>query len=253
MTQNRSPKQLAKLVAYLLERRPDEFGLVANADGYFRVKEVLKAITEEEGWKYVRRSDLDEILLTMPSPPFEISDPFIRGIHRGQLPPSLVVDALPKLLYLCMRRKAHPFAMEKGVFPSAHPQIVLSSDRELALRIGKRIDSHPVLLSVHVDKSLKEGVVYRQVGQSLFVTDFLPASCLMGPALPKEKPEAAKPPPLAQAEAPRLSGSFFLDLNSEPGARAKAKDHLSSRQAVRKKKGKKKGEKWVREAPPWRR
>jgi putative RNA 2'-phosphotransferase len=253
MTQNRSAKQLAKFLSYLLERRPDEFGLVADDNGYFRIKDVLKAINEEQGWTYVRRSHLNEVSLSVPNPPFEISDPFIRGINRERLAAARPVDTLSKLLYICVRQKAHPVAMEKGLFPSGNPKIVLSSDRELALRIGKRIDAQPVLLSVHVEKSLKEGVVYGQVGQSLFVTDFIPPSCLMGPALPKEKPEAAKPPPSAEAESPQLPGSFFLDLSSEPAARAKSKGHLSSRQKMQRNKGKKKDEKWVREVPPWRR
>lgn len=254
MAQTRSPKQLAKLLTYILERRPDEFGLVADGDGYLRIKEMLKAITEEQGWKHVRRFHLDEVLLTLPNPAFEISEGLIRGINREHLPPLQAVDTFPKLLYVCVRTKAHPFVMEKGLFPSGHPQIVLSSDREMALRIGRRIDSHPVLLSVHVETSLKEGVAYRQAGQSLFLTDFIPPSCLMGPALPKEKPEAAKRPPPTKPEAAKLPGSFFLDLSAEPGLRGKPKDRFSSGNETRRKKGKKKrSEKWAREVPPWRR
>jgi putative RNA 2'-phosphotransferase len=253
MTQNRSAKQLAKFLSYILERRPDEFGLVADDNGYFRIKEVLKAINEEEGWRHIRRSHLNEVLLSLSNPSFEISEPFIRGVNREQLAARRAVDHLPKLLYICVRQKAHAVAMEKGLYPSGSPKIVLSSDRELALRLGKRIDSEPVVLSVHAEKSLKEGVIYHQAGQNLFVTDFIPPSCLMGPPLPKEKPEAAKPAPLAEAEPQRLPGSFFLELNSEPGAHAKAKGRLSSRQEIRRKKGKRKEEKWVREVPPWRR
>ena len=253
MTQNRSAQQLAKFLSYVLERRPDEFGLVADDSGYFRIKDLLKAINEEQGWRHVRRSHLNEILLSLPNPPFEISDPFIRGLNREQLPAARTVETFPKLLYICVRQKAHPVALEKGLFPSGNPSVVLSSDRELALRLGKRIDSQPVLLSVHVEKCLNAGIVFRQAGQSLFLTDFIPPSCLMGPPLPRDKPQVAKPAPSAKVEPERLPGSFLLNLGREPGARSKTRNDLGTGEGTRKKKGKRKGEKWVREVPPWRR
>ena len=74
MGRKQSTKQLAKFIGYMLGRQPDEFGLVLEHDGYVKIKELLKTLSEEEGWRYVRRSDLNEILLTLPDPPFEIHD-----------------------------------------------------------------------------------------------------------------------------------------------------------------------------------
>ena len=44
MAVQRAPKQLAKFFDYVLSRRPDEFGLVLDADGFVRIKEFLKAV-----------------------------------------------------------------------------------------------------------------------------------------------------------------------------------------------------------------
>ena len=44
MSLQRSPKQLAKLIDYILSRRPDEFGLVPDKDGYVKIKDLLKAV-----------------------------------------------------------------------------------------------------------------------------------------------------------------------------------------------------------------
>ena len=65
MNLQRSPKQLAKLLDYILSRRPDEFGLVTDADGYIKIKELLKAVNEEDGLGYVRRAHLNEIFLQL--------------------------------------------------------------------------------------------------------------------------------------------------------------------------------------------
>ena len=52
MTKQNSAKQLAKLIDYILSRRPDEFGLVTDAHGFIKIKELLKAINEEETHQY---------------------------------------------------------------------------------------------------------------------------------------------------------------------------------------------------------
>jgi len=64
---------------YILARRPDEFGLVTDKEGFIKVKDLLKALSEEEGLSYVRRAHLDEILITLPDPSFEIVGNTIRA------------------------------------------------------------------------------------------------------------------------------------------------------------------------------
>ena len=53
-------ESLAKLLSYILCRRPDEFGLVLDDAGRLPVKELLWALVQEEGWGYVRRSHLGD-------------------------------------------------------------------------------------------------------------------------------------------------------------------------------------------------
>ena len=46
-------ESLARLLVYILCRRPDEFGLVLDATGRLPVRELLWALAQEEGWGYV--------------------------------------------------------------------------------------------------------------------------------------------------------------------------------------------------------
>jgi putative RNA 2'-phosphotransferase len=96
MGKPKSPQSLAKLITYILGRRPDEFGLVTDTEGFVKIKELLKALTEEEGWKYVRRFHLDEILYSLADPPFEILGKQIRAKRRDQLVRPNPVQKLPK-------------------------------------------------------------------------------------------------------------------------------------------------------------
>jgi len=50
------------MLVYMLGHRPDEFGLVPDSEGFIPYKELLQAIHEEEGWRYVRRSHINEVL-----------------------------------------------------------------------------------------------------------------------------------------------------------------------------------------------
>jgi len=250
MLKQKSPQRLSKLIAYILERRPDEFGLVVDQKGYVKVKELLKAVHEEAGWKYVRRSHLDEILITVSDPPFEISDQFIRARHREHLPDKVLIRNPPKLLYTCIRRKAYPYVTDKGIFPLGYPQVILSSSRELAVRMGKRIDPSPVLLTVQVDQSVAKGIVYLQAGETLYLAEFIPAGCFTGPALPKEKAIPQKAQAMDQPSEQRPAGSFFLEKKDNI-ARVPPRYQSKVSKKIDRKKTKKDRRK--REPPPWRR
>lgn len=87
MDKTRSPQNLAKMLAYVLGRRPDEFGLIPDAEGFVKIKDLLKALHEEAGWGYVNESHLRQVLITVPAPAFEIDAQRIRARLRESLPP----------------------------------------------------------------------------------------------------------------------------------------------------------------------
>jgi putative RNA 2'-phosphotransferase len=254
MHRTKSPQTLAKFIAYILERRPDEFGLVTDKEGFVKIKELIKAITEEKDWKYVRRFHLDEILYTLPSPPFEIFDKHIRAKRRDRLPEALLTRDPPKLLFTCIRKRAYPSVLDKGISPARHQRVILAADRKLAERIGKRADQEPVVLTVHVQKSVASGVMFYQAGELLFLSEFIPPGCFSGPPLPKEKTETKKTEKLDTAAQPKAAGSFLVGINNLADHRRSAGGRSQKSKLDRKgpKKPIKK-QKLKRERPPWRR
>lgn len=253
MSIQRNPKQLAKLIDYILGRRPDEFGLVLDADGFVKIKELLKAINEEESFRYVRRAHLDEILLTVPDHAFEISDNLIRSKFRDRLPQRGYAMHPPKLLYTCVRRKAYPHVHEKGIRPTGYSQIILSSSRKMAERMGRRVDHSAVMLTVQVQNSVDQGVVFLQAGENIFLADFIPAPCFTGPPLPKDKPAGKQPDAPDARQEKQPAGGYFIDMSDRlAGTVPKSKRNPSP--ADLKPGGKRtKKHKRKRERPPWRR
>jgi putative RNA 2'-phosphotransferase len=253
MQQPKALRKLAKVLEYVLGRRPDEFGLVPDPEGYVRIKDLLKALSEEEGWRHIRRASLNEILVSLPEPPVEIRENLIRARDRSHLvvpdPEGPPAGDLPPLLYTCVRKKAHPVVMEEGVPPMGHhPRVVLSSSPETARRIGRRFDAEPVLLTVQTARAREAAVAVHRAGETLYLSDPLPPEVFTAPPLPKQKPEAEKAKKERKekpaSERDPTPGSFVLEFGRE---REKGSgDRLSKRDRKRKEMAKDKEKKRAR-------
>jgi putative RNA 2'-phosphotransferase len=241
------------MLAYVLGRRPDEFGLIPDADGFVRIKDLLKALHEEDAWGYVNLSHLNEALLSVPGAPFEIRESGIRCLDRERLGHGVTATELPKLLYAWIRRRAYAHVHAEGIRPSSHPQVVLVADRNLADRMGRRIDRDPVILTVNVRCAREAGVKFAPSGEGLFLSDPIPVDCFSGPPLPREKPaDADKPMSENAARRPPMPGSFALDAEKAASAHVphSLKRRMEKGQKIDRKRFKQ--EKWSRDKPPWK-
>lgn len=207
----RSLKKLASLILYILERRPDEFGLIPDNEGYVKIKSLLWAVNEEEGFKYVRLYHIDDIFASLPGFQIEIKDPLIRAKNIDNLPKQVMAVNPPKLLYTCVRKKAHVFVLEKGIHPVGNERVVLSATKEMAERIGKRFDPSPVLLTVHLQKALDAGVIFYSSGE-LYCSDLIPPACFTGPPPPKQKEEPKQAEKQFESTPKRMPGSYILNI-----------------------------------------
>lgn len=215
-------RQFSKLLSYILGRRPFEFGLAPDENGFVSMQTLLKAIHEEEGWRHIRASHFQELLLREKDVSIECAGNRIRAVTRVDLPKQTIATDPPKLLYVCIRRKAHAHVFENGIAPAAYSRVVLSSDREMALRIGMRIDDKAVLLTVNTGKSKSQGVIFYHIGGTLYTADKIPAECFTGPAPAQERePKALVPAPVVSP--PHTPGSFILDVQKETAPPGKVK------------------------------
>lgn len=241
-------QQLAKFLTYILGRRPDEFGLVTDPDGFVTMKSLLQALGEEEGWRYVRKKDIEALSWMLPEVPLEMDGNRIRTKDPTHLPVPQVKINLPKLLYICVRRRAWPVVATRGlgVEDPEKPAIVVTADQEMALRRGRRIDPEPVLLTIHTSTSQEMGALFKQYGETLYLTSYVPADGISGPPLPKEELQRKKEKPKA---GPQTPGSFVL----KPKTHSDGQDDLFQDSPGRSRDQRRRKEKeWQREKPPWR-
>ncbi len=208
-------KKQARFLIYILGLRPDEFGLVPDREGYVKIKELLKAVHEEDGWRSFRLTNINEMLVSLPDPPLEISENRIRAKDTQQIPKRVSPENLPKLLFTFARPKALYTIIEKGILPMGRKHVILSPDKSMAKRIGNRIHASPALLTVSVENAIQQGTLFLQAGEDLFLARSIPPGCFKAPSLPKEPRVTKSKEPAKPKERDKTPGSFFPDL-SEP-------------------------------------
>jgi putative RNA 2'-phosphotransferase len=205
---------LGSLMSFILGRKPDEFGHVPDSEGYLTYKELLWAIHEEPGWSYVRQGHIHEVLMGKGISLFEWDENRIKALERHW---SIDLEALdltvPKILYVCVRRKAHAYVMEQGM--KSERYLVLSPDWDMALRIGRRRDRKPVMLEVMTGPAQEQGIPFYSFGQ-LFLATEIPHRFISGPPVSKEADEKKQPEKAVQAPPDFLAGTFMLDANRDP-------------------------------------
>ncbi len=233
-------KDLAKIIDYILLRRPDEFGLFPEDDGSLPVKELLWALHEEPGWSYVRPSHLKELVYSGIPVNFSLHETAIRPNS-----PSLFVLAPsipPLLLFHGARRQAYPAIFKHGVRPGGRAYVALATTEEMALRIGSRRDAEPVLLTVHAARAHEAGHQFVRCGGLLYLVKEIPPLFVAGP--PPDHVQAParaanKPAEGVDREVWQTPGSFLLDPSRIPG---RGKKEVDWKRRVRQERRRRKGE-----------
>lgn len=209
-------RKLAKFMGYVLGRRPDEFGLVLDPEGFVKIKTLLQGLQGDPEWRHIRQGHLQMVMVTERPAPIEIREDRVRAIGRDHLPAVEPAGTLPKLLYTAVRRRAYAVVHAKGIRPAGEPHVVLAIAPQLAERMGRRSDNDPVVLTVKVEAAAAAGVAFERYGETLFLAGFIPEGTFSGPPLPKVPPPV-KAPAAETPVRPKTPGSYFPDMSTLAG------------------------------------
>lgn len=225
----RERERLKGFVTYVLGRNPYEFGLVPDEEGFVKKKDLIKAIQEERDWGHVRQSSLEELLVALPDPGIEMDDLRIRAQDRQHLAMPGICETIPKLLFIGIRSRAHRHVLGNGIKPyEGERHVLLSSDRDMAERIGRRRDPNPVMVTINTQEAENQGVLFLSAGETIFLAREIPLKCFTAPPLAAEETEGTKSQ--KKKENPRkntfMPGSFIPDFTGsrDKGARGPKED-----------------------------
>lgn len=212
--QQHKEQNLVKMLVYVLGVAPGEFGLVPDEEGWVPVKELLKALHEQEGWRGVREAMLRDAAARLAPGDLELAENRMRCLSRRP-PRPLWGCETPAHLYLGLKPRAWPVVSRRGLEARPGAPILLAAQQEDALRLGRRRGPEPLLITVQAYQATDQGVVFAQIAEGMFFCDWLPADCLMGPRVEEHTaPRKTKPKPERKSPAlpppEQMPGSFVV-------------------------------------------
>lgn len=231
----RKVDNLSRLMSYILGNRPDEFGLVPEKEGYITIKEFLKAINEELNMAYVRESHLREVLLNDRNGIFEINGKKIRSTKRNFNPVDRDQDPAPPpiTLYKGAKRKTYPYILKSGLLPGSKEHVVMTKDKDLAIRIARRLDQKPIIIEIKTGGAIENGITFFPFGDFIYLADRVPVQFISGPPLSKDLPPKKE---TIGKEGEITPGSFILKVERDPDLRRRksAEKRIGWRKEVKK-------------------
>jgi putative RNA 2'-phosphotransferase len=238
--------KIGKILEYVLLRRPDEFLLVPDENGNYSFREVLKALSEKKDLSWITKAKINFWINSSPDALITFKEPNFIGCAKKAIPPlPEKTQNLPGELYTCIRKKAWPHVLEKGL-DYKEKKIILFSSKEKAIAKGKRIDPEPVLLFVSTKTALEKGVCFEKFMDEIFLADRLEPQMFKGPSLDKTI-QKIKQKKNTKKEEVKTFGSFSVNPEHVfPEAKAVNK---GSWQKNKKKLRKQKNKLWPDEMP----
>ena len=166
---NASHADLSRLVSLVLRHKPWLFELELGDDGWVDLDDVVAALrSAEPKWADVDAQMIEAMVETGAKRRHEIVDGRIRAIYGHSVPfrMSGAPGVPPDMLYHGTSPKAWESIRTSGLVPSGRQFVHLATDLEMAVEVGRRKSSTPVVLLVSAASAHAEGVAFWAAGRS---------------------------------------------------------------------------------------
>jgi putative RNA 2'-phosphotransferase len=166
--------RLSKLLALMLRHRPDQFGIVLDAEGYAEIREVLSAVRTR-----IAAATLEDLVAVVETIEpekrrYSLDEGEIRAnyghsvagriAHEACAPPDTLLHGTPVTALQRIR--------EQGLLPMRRQYVHLTTHPDLATRIGARHGT-PRLLTVDAARAHADGVVFYRANDAFWLTDHI--------------------------------------------------------------------------------
>ncbi len=174
--------KLSKEISYVLRHAPWEYELELDEEGFVPVVQLIHALNESGEYKEtITKDDILHIIKISEKKRHELKDGKIRALYGHTVPSHIRKEPVvpPDILYHGTSHKAYEIIMDSGLKPMSRQYVHLSTDTDTAVRVGKRRDKKPVILTVDAKRAYADGVVFYSSGyEKVILADFVPAKYL---------------------------------------------------------------------------
>ncbi len=219
------PKTLAKTLDYIAWRSPAEYGLFWDPGGTMPWKDFYWALQEDVSMRFVRQSTIRELALLGIELPFALDGTMLRLRPEFVLPPYPPAYDLPGRLYFGLKPKNMVHAQQIGLRSHRRRFVAVCGERELALRIARRVEKAPIVVEILAREACQSGLSFLGAGPHLYLVESIPARFIVFPMVRQDLLERLAAP----ARKPEIQPS----PHPAPGSFTVQTRHLESSGAVK--------------------
>jgi putative RNA 2'-phosphotransferase len=172
-------KDLSRTLSLVLRHSPETIGITLDEAGWTPIDKLMSAL-KKAGHK-VDRDSLQVVVDTNDKKRFTISDDgrLIRAAQGHSVRVSLghAPSSPPDVLFHGTASASLDSIFATGLVPRSRQQVHLSSNEDTALKVGGR-HGKPVVLKVDCVGMAKDGHLFYQADNGVWLTDMVPASYL---------------------------------------------------------------------------
>lgn len=175
---------VSKFLSLVLRHQPEVIGITLDHAGWVVVDDLLAAAVKHDN--PLTRELLDEIVFSNDKQRFAYSDDGTR--IRANQGHSVTVDlelsakAPPAVLYHGTATRFLEQIVEQGLRAMQRHHVHLSASEDVAHRVGKR-HGQPVVLTVDAEAMHRDGAVFYQSANGVWLTDSVEAKYLLAQAV----------------------------------------------------------------------
>lgn len=171
--------KLSKELSYVLRHHPEKYDLTPDREGWVSLDDLLRGLHRGR-WKGVTKEDIEELNRQSDKKRFEIDGHRIRATYGHSFSKKLRKEKVvpPRLLYHGTTRAAYEKIKTEGLRPMGRQYVHLSTDRDTAIKVGKRRDPRPVILIVDALGAYHKGISFFYGNDTTWMSEDIPPDFL---------------------------------------------------------------------------
>lgn len=169
--------RLSKTISRSLRHKPEDYGLVLDAEGWVAVDDMLRVLRKRFGEKKpIGIAEIEAIIAESEKQRFELRDGKIRAFYGHSLPTKIEKEAAipPNILYHGTTREAAEAILREGLKPMKRQYVHLSTDQKTANMVGLRRTGKPVILRIAAREAHQQGITFYLGNEDIWLADAIP-------------------------------------------------------------------------------
>jgi putative RNA 2'-phosphotransferase len=191
--------RVGRIMAGVLRHFPDKFGVQMDEHGWVDVQElVMQVRRQKDKLHWLKPHHIEAIVLTDPKGRYQYDKDRVRATygHSLEVDLDLPTEDIPATLYYPVTEEELDVVLERGLHPTERQMVHLSATFQNAVEAGQRRGESPLILEIDAEAARREGVVIKQAGKTVYITEAVPPKFL------KQSDQVAPPAPAPAAPGP---------------------------------------------------